>query len=224
MSSIWFSRAAIPAAFFSIGFAACGGGESPSGGGGESADCTVTGVGTLVVNVEGLPAGIAGKVAITGPSGPESLSQTRTFASAEAGSYTASAEKVTQPDPIVRTVYSPTLDVSTVCLGDAATQTVTVSYEAVPTSNKLWLSNGNSPNNTTVEGFASESLGESGSPEATVAATSPGGGHVLFDKDGNLSVSGSTSPSVSVSLRRRRPRPLNSDGAIASASPWSHRR
>lgn len=189
MQSVRSSVVAGPVVLLVAGFAACdGGGGGTGGAGGDSAACPVSGAGTLVVNVEGLPAGVPGKVTVTGPGGPvgESVGETHSYDGLAAGSYHASADRVTRPDPIVRTVYSPSISEDTVCVGDAATRTITVSYAAIPTSNKLWLSNSNSPNNTGIEGFASADLGASGSPGATVAATSLGAGHVLFDKDGNL--------------------------------------
>ena len=165
---------------------ACGGdGTTPSG------VCSASGTGTLVVNVVGLPAGVTAKVSVTGPSGTQAVSASQTFAGAAGGSYSITADKVTQADPIVRTVYSATISASTVCVSGSATQTVTVTYAPIPTSNKVWLSASNSPTGNT-HGFASALLGATGNREATVATKSGAGRHLAFDRDGNLWSNGGT--------------------------------
>jgi sugar lactone lactonase YvrE len=166
----------------------CGGSDPVTpvdGGTGDTGPaCPATGTGTVVVNVSGLPAGASAKVVVTGPSGPSNVDATKTITGAGAGTYTVTADKVIVADPIVRTVYTATISSATFCLGSGLTQTLTVTYAAIPTSNKLWVTNG--PSNGTPLGFASASLAASGSPAATVAATSSSGRDVTFDQDGNL--------------------------------------
>ena len=164
--------------------AACSGGADDSPGA-----CSASGSGSLVVNVVGLPAGVNAKVQVTGPSGTQSLSGSQTFAGTAAGSYSITADKVTTPDPIVRTVYSATVSKSTVCVN--GTTTVTVTYAAIPTSNKIWISTSNAPTGNTV-GIPSAGLGATGSPTASSALATAIGRHVAFDRDGNLWANGGT--------------------------------
>ena len=69
-------------------------------------------------------------------------------------------------------------------VGSAAAQTVTVTYAQIPTSNKLWLTNGNAM--AELVGYASANLAATGTPAASVTVKGPGGKDVAFDKDGNL--------------------------------------
>ena len=172
----------------------CGGTDpvTPTDGGtGDTGPaCPATGTGTVVVNVSGLPAGASAKVVVTGSSGPSNVDATKTISGAGAGTYTVTADKVVVANPIVRTVYTATISSASFCLGSGATQTITVTYAAIPTSNKLWVTNG--PSNGTPLGFASASLAATGAPAATVAATSSTGRDVTFDQDGNLWTLGAT--------------------------------
>ncbi|CAN5469411.1 hypothetical protein BH09MYX1_BH09MYX1_63350 [soil metagenome] len=109
------------------------------GDGGSSGVCEATGTGTLVVAVVGLPASVTGKVTVTGPGGSQAVSGSQTFAGTAAGTYTVNAEKVTQSDPIVKTVYFATISSVTTCVSSGVTQTVTVTYGPIATSNKIWI-------------------------------------------------------------------------------------
>ena len=168
--------------------AGCGGSDPVTpvdGGTGDTGPaCAATGTGTVIVNVSGLPAGALGKVVVTGPTGPSNVDATKTITGAGAGTYTVTADKVVVADPIVRTVYSATISSTTFCLANGLTQTITVTYAAIPTSNKLWVTNG--PADLSPLGFASASLAATGTPAASVAATSGTGRDIAFDQDGNL--------------------------------------
>lgn len=171
--------------------AGCGGTDpiAPTdGGAGDAADtgpaCPATGTGTVVVTVTGLPAGASAKVVVTGPSGPSNVDATKTITGAGAGTYAVTADQVIVADPIVRTVYSATISSASFCLGDGVTQTITVTYAAIPTSNKLWVTNG--PAAIAPLGFASASLAASGAPAASVVPKTSTGRDLAFDKDGNL--------------------------------------
>ena len=118
------------------------GGTDPVTSADGGAVCAATGTGTVVVNVTGLPAGASAKVVVTGPTGPSNVDATKTFAAVGAGTYTVTADKVVVADPIVRTVYSATISSATFCLANGLTQTINVTYAAIPTSNKLWANNG----------------------------------------------------------------------------------
>lgn len=167
-----------------LGTACSGGGTDTSG------SCPAGGMGSLQVTVSGLPAGAGSPVAVSGgagsaymvPAGGGTLML-------PGGSYRVVARKVVAADPIVRTVYAATVSMSSVCVGPAGAA-VSVSYAPVPTSNKLWLANGNAP--AQLVAYASASLGQSGAPAASVAATGPGGKAIAFDQDGNLWAFGPT--------------------------------
>ncbi len=160
--------------------------DTPDGG-----TCTAGGVGTLKVDVTGLPAGVAAKVKVTGPSGASELDASKTIADAPGGSYEVSATRVAGTDPIVRAAYEPKVSEATFCVEGKATKTVTVAYSEIASSHKLWLTNAN---NTTgeLQGFAAADLVATGSPASAVAAKAPTGRAIAFDKEGNLWTIGGT--------------------------------
>ncbi len=159
-------------------------GTNPDSGGDT---CTATtGTGTLTVEVNGLPAGVLANVKLTGPSGDRTITATDTNASTPAGAYTIAASLVTVADPIVRTAYSATVTRESSCIGNGTTDTLTVTYDAIATSNKLWVTNANHPSNTNLLAFTSSTIAASGSPTSAFAATADSVGHELFDHDGNL--------------------------------------
>ncbi len=170
---------------------ACSGGGGVTGdAGSDSPACSATSVGTLVVNVAGLPASATAKVTVTGPSGSQVVESTQTLTGLTAGTYTIAATRIITPDPFVRTVYDATISEETICVGDA-NATVTVTYTQIPTSNKLWAINGNGGSGALL-GFASSTLAASGAPNATIAADGPAGRSIAFDRDGNLWAFGAT--------------------------------
>lgn len=169
---------------------------TPSGAGGEGGEggadgCSLSGTGTLVVEVTGLPASVAAGVSLDGPD-PQNVTESQTYEGVGAGSYSLSAVRVFDTDPIVRTVFDPKLTEESFCLRDGTTHTLQVKYTAIPSSNKLWTANG--PGGAAaLLGFGSAELVESGAPDATVAADGGAGVDVAFDRDGNLWSKGSTS-------------------------------
>jgi hypothetical protein len=158
-----------------------------------AAACTGTGMGTLAVTVTGLPAGVNASVVVAQAAGsmtwPVTATQSLPVAS---GSYTVTAKRVAAPDAIVRTVYDPSVTTGVpACVRDTMTTPVTVSYAAIPSSNKVWLGNG--PGGTApLLGFASASLAATGMPAATVAAKTGGSKGLTFDTNGNVWVIGGT--------------------------------
>ena len=181
----------------SLAFGACGGeddpaaegaaGEDGSGAtgatGGTSSGCA-EGSGTMVVEVEGLPAGVEARISVDGPQGMLTLSGGVTSEAIAAGDYAVTATRVTDFDSIVRTVYDAEVTDGEFCLEDGASHTVIVRYTAIPSSNKLWTSS--------ARGFASASLETSDEVEPDVAADAPIGKDVAFDRDGNLWSFGAT--------------------------------
>jgi sugar lactone lactonase YvrE len=165
--------------------------DGVGGEGGEAPTCEEGGSGTLEIVVSGLPAGVSADVEVTGPSGERSATGSETISDAATGDYDVTAGIVTSPDPIVRTAYEPTVDTEQLCLADGSSERVTITYAPIPSSNKLWTTNG-SGGNGAVLGFASSVLGSTGDPTATVAATGGAGHDVTFDKDGNMWAMGAT--------------------------------
>lgn len=165
--------------------------NSRADGGPDVGACATSGIGTLTVNVTGLPAGVSANVKLLGPSGTQEVTATQTFPSVAAGPYTFTAERVTVADPIVRTVYRAALSSAGTCVGSTP-QVLTVSYQAIETSNKLWVTVANAPADDNLAGFAAAVLGAAGAPAANVAAKIPGKGDLVFDKDGNVWAVGAT--------------------------------
>jgi hypothetical protein len=137
-----------------------------------------------VVEVSGLPAAVDADVTLTTPSGTTQVTATETFDDSPGGTYALAAERVMDDDPIVRTVYDPTVTTRTVCLEGSATETLSVTYVAIPSSNKLWTGE--------AEGFASELLEDTGTVDPSVEIESPVGGDIAVDRDGNMWARGAT--------------------------------
>jgi hypothetical protein len=159
------------------------GGEVSSGGA-----CSEDGSGTLIVEVTGLPDGVAPDISIAGP---DMLNATEEgpLEKVAAGDYVVTADRVFDEDPIVRTVFDATVTTPSFCLADGASQTIKVVYEAIPTSNKLWM-----PTGLDDEGaaFASELLAASGTKVPSISVDGPIGKSIAFDRDGNLWTLGPT--------------------------------
>ncbi len=160
---------------------------------GTSGTCSTSGTGNLVVTVSGLPAGVNANVKVTGPTGSSQvLTGSQTLTGTAGGSYAVTAGKVVVADPIVRTVYIGTVSSASACVASGGTQTVTVTYKQVPTSNKIWLTTSNAPNGQGTVGISSANLAATGSPAASAAVDTPVGRHIAFDRDGNLWANGGT--------------------------------
>lgn len=170
---------------------------TPEGDGGAGTACEMPGTGAITVNVTGLPADLAAKITLTGPDGAaQAIDATKTLASATAGNYTVSADVVVAPHAVVRTVYRATVSKATFCLGNTKTESVTVSYAAVPSSHKLWTNNGNG--DAQLLGFSGDTLATSATVTTSVAAKAATGRDVAFDKDGNLWAFGPTTADAPV--------------------------
>jgi ligand-binding sensor domain-containing protein len=172
-------------------FVACNNGEEPTppaggegGGGGNEGACATDGNGTVTIEVTGLPSGVDGRVEVKRRDSLQAVTETATLMDQGAGTYVVTAMRVTDDDPIVRTVYKPTVWEGLFCLEPDVGHTVTVEYEAIPSSNKLWTSN--------LRGFASAQFGASGDADPSVVGDAPIGKDVAFDRDGNLWSLGAT--------------------------------
>lgn len=169
---------------------AAGGADSAAGGADSAVGgaCSDTGTGTLVLEVKGLPDGVAPDVSTTGAD-ELALNEAGAIADLPAGTYSVTAARVFDDDPIVRTVYDATVADSEFCLADGASHTVTVTYKAIPTSNKLWMP---TDMDDELAGFSSNVIAESGMTDASVSIDAPGSSAVTFDRDGNLWALGPT--------------------------------
>jgi hypothetical protein len=162
---------------------------TPAGGaggaGGEVAGggaCSSDGTGTVVVEVSGLPEGVAPDVLFSGAH-DYAVAEAGPLEDIETGTYQVTAGRVFDADAIVRTVYDAKVTAPTFCLGDGDSHTVKVEYTAVPSSNKLWMPTGKDDE---LAGFTSQAIAEAGMTDASVSIHAPGSGSLAFDKDGNL--------------------------------------
>ena len=164
-----------------------GGSAGSSGTGAEGGDgpvgCTTEGTGTVEIDVSGLPDGVDASGALAGTGVLEPFTSDTTFEDLPTGDYSVDAEVVLDDDPIVRSVFLPTVRGGDFCLEDGATEVVDVTYDAIPSSNKLWTSN--------LLGFPSSELRASGEGDPVVAEA-PAGKDLAFDEDGNLWAFGAT--------------------------------
>ncbi|GEM83246.1 hypothetical protein [Meiothermus hypogaeus] len=175
MKQVWFGLLGL----LSMLLTAC-----PGGGG---VTCDPTGTGNLVVNVAGLPGGVDAAVTVSGPGGTQALTGSQTFTGTAAGLYTITAAKVAQSDPLIRTAFSATVSSSPACVRNGQNETVTVTYSPIPTSNKLWMDNGNPPSGASpVLAFAASLLGSTATQSPSVSAGTINIRDLTFDKDGNL--------------------------------------
>jgi streptogramin lyase len=157
----------------------------------EDTQCPETGgAGTLQVNVTGLPGSTAARQVLTGRGESHTIDGTQSL-QLPAGSYTLSREPVAVSHPLFRTAYRPESAPSPVCVREGKSAELTVTFAPIPSSGKLWTSNG-SGGSAPLLGFSADVLGASGSPAATVAATTGGSEGSAFDRDGNLWVVGGT--------------------------------
>jgi hypothetical protein len=167
-----------------------GAGATPGGAGdvGVGGDCATEGTGTLIIEVSGLPDGVAPDIDVTGPT-ELNFTGADEVPGVDAGEYTVTADRVFDEDPIVRTVFEATVTTPSLCLADGGSSTVKVTYAAIPTSNKLWMPTGMDDEGAA---FTSEDLAASGTKAASVSIDGGIGKSVAFDRDGNLWTLGPT--------------------------------
>jgi sugar lactone lactonase YvrE len=151
------------------------------------AACPTTGMGTLAITVEGLPADVTPMITVSGPAGAVSFAPSSMVGG---GSYVVAALRVTAPDPLVRRAFTPVVMTSPTCVMNGMTATVKVIYSEIATSNKLWLGNANAM--AELLGYSSSAVRMTGMAAATVAARVKGADNLAFDRDGNLWAGGNT--------------------------------
>lgn len=176
--------------------AGCGGGSGSGhdGGADTGAACAATGsgTGTLTVHVAGLPASASAAITVNNSAGTVvgtvTVDQTLTL---PVGPYAVTADRVAAADPIARAAYEPSISGATPCVNATGAASVTVTYNKIASSNKLWVGNA-SDVSALMLGFAPAAVAASGSPPATVGAKTVGAGGFTFDVAGNLWVIGGT--------------------------------
>jgi hypothetical protein len=163
---------------------AAGSGTPQAGAGGEAngGACSSDGTGTVVIEVTGLPEGVAPDVVFSGAH-DYAVAEAGPLEGIETGTYQVTAGRVFDEDTIVRTVYDAKVTAPTFCLSDGDSHTVKVDYTAIPSSNKLWMP---TAKDDELAGFTSQAIAEAGMTDASVSIHTPGSGSLAFDKDGNL--------------------------------------
>ena len=164
------------------------GSENGGSSGNGSLECSAAGIGTLTIEVVGLPDELEPEIELSGP-GALGVAEPGIYPDLPAGLYAVSAARVTDFDPIVRTVYEPTVASASGCVVDGGELAITIEYSANPSSNKLWLTSGA---DVELVAFGSADLAESAALDAPVAIDAPAGRDVAFDRDGNLWTFGPT--------------------------------
>ena len=153
-----------------------------AGGDGGGGACSSDGTGTVVVEVSGLPEGVAPDVVFSGAH-DYAVAEAGPLEDIETGTYQVTAARVFDEDTLVRTVYDAKVTAPSFCLSDGDSHTVKVEYTAIPSSNKLWMPTGKDDE---LAGFTSQAIAEAGMTDASVSIHAPGSGSLAFDKDGNL--------------------------------------
>lgn len=171
------------------GSAADAGGSAGASGGTAAPACPEEGSGVIEVRITGLPAGIDASLIVAGPLGSRSVTMSTTFDEV-AGPYLLAPARVTQPDPIVRTLFGYQLDERAFCLAAGETHVVELAYAPVATSHRLWTNNSNGTGN--LLGFVGSSLAASAEVEPSITVLAGAGRDVAFDREGNLWSMGAT--------------------------------
>ncbi|AGK04244.1 NHL repeat containing protein [Meiothermus ruber DSM 1279] len=171
------------------------------------------------------------KVSVTGPSGfNQNLTGSQTFTAIAAGTYTVTADKVANTDPLIRTAYSASVSSSPACVRNGQSTPVNVSYAQIPSSNKLWMVNGNPPSGSSpLLGFTASLLSSTATQSPSVSAGTVNLRDLTFDKDGNLwGIGGTTADpnlvrypasSLGSSGSKTRDRSINIGGFSCSPGP-----
>ena len=168
-----------------------GGGGHMTGTGGTGGACpTGSGTGTLSIVIAGTPSGNG--AVVVGPAATGTQVTTSTELSVQAGPQTVTAYLTAEPGAMVRTAYTPTVDVATPCVHAGQGTTVHVDDALIPTRGLVWTGLSNGASTATMLGYDPLDLGATGSATATVAADAHGADGFTFDYLGNLWVTGGT--------------------------------
>lgn len=161
---------------------------APDGGADAGGTCTIGGSGIVNITITGLPDTVkvdpsSQIVHFKGKTQTGGAAVTSPNLATPSDQYDATADIMFAEDPIVRTAYAATITPSSFCVGKDQTVSVVVTYAPIPSSNKLWTTN-DVPSQ--LLGFASSTLGVTGTPAASVAIKSPSGNSIAFDAEGNM--------------------------------------
>jgi len=139
-----------------------------------------SGSGTVLVQTSGLPAGVAADISALGnySSSPVSVTAPTQL---DLKNYTLTPGDVVVDSGRVRTVYRASA--KTICM-ETEQQNVTIDYNRVPTSNRLWVTSANSDFN--ILGFDASTVAQSSTLRAASEGNGPLPGGVAFDRLGNL--------------------------------------
>jgi hypothetical protein len=144
--------------------------------------CPTGGMGTVEVTYTGLPAGIEGHVMLFLRAVFHDGIAPGTLTGIEAGPWDVAVIPVASPDPRIRTAYTAT--VQSICVRAGATTPLTVAWVPIPTSHRLWATNGSGGTGDLL-GFTSEDLAASGAPNPQ-DLVAPTGGDIAFEQDGSF--------------------------------------
>lgn len=179
-----------------MGGGGSGPGPGPGGSGGSAGEetgagggCAEEGTGTLKIEISGLPADVTPEILIEGPGAPLAPVESGALEDVDAGAFTVTVGRAFDEDPIVRTVFEPSITSTEFCLADGGSQTIEVEYTAIPSSNKLWM-----PTDQTAPlvAFSSADIAETVITDGSVLIDAPVGRAIAFDRDGNLWTFGAT--------------------------------
>ncbi|HEX2879206.1 MAG TPA: hypothetical protein VHO25_06695 [Polyangiaceae bacterium] len=160
--------------------------------------CEPGGEGEIVIEIAGLPGDIEAAISLQGPvlsdAGPLTLTESTTLASTASGDYEANSQNVVGEDPLVRPMFTPAAPRQLFCLPDAESHTLTVNYQRVSTSNKLWALNDVA--DAALVSFTSAALAGGGAADAGadagIASDAVAGKDLAFDKSGHMWTFGPT--------------------------------
>jgi hypothetical protein len=164
--------------------------------------CEPGGEGDIVVEIAGLPADLDAAIGLQGPvamdAGPLSLTESTTLANAASGDYEANSRNVVGDDPLVRPLFTPAAPRQLFCLPEDDSHTLSVNYQQVATSNKLWALNDvaeaglvSFTSNALAGGWALDGGADAGMASG-VASNVIAGKDLAFDRDGHLWTFGPT--------------------------------
>lgn len=203
-------------------------GDETTGSGGARHE---QGSGTLVIEITGLPEGVDAEVVLTGPDQLEVV-ESGTLLDVTAGGYAVTAARVYTEDPIVRTAFDATVTPPDFLLGADGSQVISITYSAIPSSNKLWNASGRA-----LVAFDAGAIAETSSGDATVSISSWVGRSLAFDRNGHawtsdndaseshimrlpaaaLGASGQFAPDVSITVTNMQCRPAFTEVAFDAA-------
>ncbi len=145
--------------------------------------------GSLLVNVTGLPTGVAGSVTVTGAAGYSQTITTTTTLDVAPGTYSVSVSAVQGNDSIVPLAYDGSSTPTSLTVAVGATTTSTVTYAVRPGSGHLWIPQFRDAD--AAVGYARSQLTATGSPspDVNLAGTTNGSQGIAFDGGGNMWVS-----------------------------------